>query len=100
MTLATTLTLGAHATNDLRINWSGNIGRRFQTVDDFGGANPPPDSFMFLPWMSFDDAIAIFSAGSASLQVGKGARNEQHQFNLVENFTWVRGSHQLKFGID
>lgn len=31
---------------------------------------------------------------------GLTGTDEQRQINLVDNFSWTKGSHQLKFGVD
>ena len=57
----------------------------------FPSSTPPQDAgFQFL------------SGGgtNTNLVVGKNVDNVQRQANLVDNFSLVRGSHQLKFGVD
>ena len=102
-----TLTLGATAmisprlTNELRANGSTHrLGTRFAT-DDFGGAVPLPDSALFPGGFSSTNALFGLEIGGVGEVIqGKFATDEQRQINLVDNLSFTRGSHQLKFGAD
>jgi carboxypeptidase family protein/TonB-dependent receptor-like protein len=100
-TLGATAMIGPNVTNELRANGSAHrLGTHF-TMDDFGGAVPLPDSALFPG--SFSSTNAVFGleiAGVGELIQGKFATDEQRQINLVDNLSFTRGSHQLKFGVD
>lgn len=103
-----TLTLGAvwspkaTATNDIRFNYSRNRASGGQSLDSFGGAVVPADSF-FLPAPGLTTktgggAFTIISTGV--LRVGPLANELQRQINLVETFSIQKGHHEIKLGVD
>jgi hypothetical protein len=70
-------------------------------LDNFGGAVPPADSVLFLPFMTRQNAITVIGVGPINYLVGgDDGINVQRQCNLIDNFLLVAGSHQLKFGVD
>jgi hypothetical protein len=105
-----TLTLGAnspinpHLINELRFNYSLSRGRSFLTLDDFGGAVPPPDSVLLPSPQSFNNSFVgffgDFNPFGLSFDAGKLADNVQHQVNVVDTLSWIAGAHQLKVGVD
>ena len=104
---ATTLTLGStqaissRTSNDLRLNYSRNTGRRFSSLDNFAGGVPPPDSLMFPPSTNHRESLFNFGLGSVSYLVGlDDVSSSQRQLNVVDNFLITTGKHQLKFGVD
>lgn len=102
LTGGATFTFNAGAINDLRANWSRARGATSFTLDDFGGAQLLPFSLLFPPTTPLDAGIQFLSGGgtNTNLVVGKNVDNVQRQVNLVDNLSLVRGSHQLKFGVD
>jgi len=89
--------------NEIRLNYSKNIGRTFFETDDLSGAAALPDSILFTAGTSRErDVAAIVLAGSVNtgFQVGTTARNLQRQFNAISNLSVLQNAHQLKFGID
>lgn len=102
-TFAVTYVASARTLNDLRINWSRARGATSFTIDDFGGAVPPPPALLFAPSVSTSDAgfqFLLRGGTNSAFVVGKNVDNLQRQINVVDNLTLVRGSHQLRFGID
>ena len=105
-----TLTLGSmwsptsSMSNDFRFNYSRNLGGLSFLLDDFGGGALPPDSLLFpSQFASPEDSNFAFILGGVSrafYQKGINARNLQRQINAVDNLLLVKGSHQLKFGVD
>ncbi len=102
-----TLTVGATQSftpavnNEVRANYSRSEGGGVFRIDELGGAVPPPDSLLFPPFTTRDDALFLLGiTGGRSLRVGKNVGNVQRQINLVDNLSVVAGTHQLKFGID
>ncbi len=89
--------------NDLRANWSRARGATSFKLDDFGGALALPDLLPFSSSTPSQEAGFQFLSGSGTntnFVVGKNADNVQRQVNLVNNLSLVRGSHQLKLGVD
>ena len=105
-----TVTVGAegtitpHAINELRFNYSLSHGQSFLTLDNFARAVPPPDSVLFPPsqssrngfWAFFGD----FNPFGLKYFAGKIADNRQHQINVTDSFSWIAGTHRMKFGVD
>jgi Carboxypeptidase regulatory-like domain/TonB-dependent Receptor Plug Domain len=104
LTLGSTWTLTSTMSNDLRFNYSRNRGGISLLLDDFGGAVPPPDSLMFPDQFASPEdsnfAFLLNGFSQAFYQKGINANNSQRQVNVVDNLLFVKGSHQLKFGID
>jgi hypothetical protein len=104
-----TLTMGGTASftpeisNELRFNYSRNRGVDQFELDNFGGAVPPIDSILFPVFATRQDALILYGILSPSLivfQTGLNVENLQRQINLVDNLSFITGSHQLKFGVD
>lgn len=103
LTVGATLIATPGITNDLRVNYSRNRGASLSTLDDFGGAVVPPDSVVFPPFVSRNDAIIdvfVHLGDHGTLEVGKNSTPLARQVNVVDNLSVVSGTHQLKFGVD
>jgi len=109
LTLGATMVFSPTISNDLRANYSNNAGTSDLTQDSFGGAVPVPREFLlpaqYAPSGSqFSAAYAMggfpgFTAENPTLEVNYFAAT-QRQFNIVDNFSFTKGNHQLKFGTD
>ena len=89
--------------NEIRLNYSKNIGRTFFEMDDLGGAVPLPNSLVFTSGTSpVRDLVQLVVAGflNTNFQLGTSARNYQRQFNAISNLSVIQNAHQLKFGVD
>ena len=103
LTLGATQVLSARMSNDFRANYSRARAGGFSSLDDFGGAVPPPDSILFPSFTSRQDAgfsfnfvdVALYSVGGNA-----DAGNYQRQTNLVDSLSLIAGQHQLRFGAD
>jgi hypothetical protein len=102
-----TLTSGAawmvtpHISNDLRVNWSRNVGTNFQRIDGFGGAAVPPAAMLHPAFLPSDSVYRVnLGAANVFLDEGSNAANIQRQFNIVDTVLVQRARHQLKIGID
>jgi hypothetical protein len=90
-------------TDDLRFNYSWTAASSYYHVDSFGGAVPLATLPFPSPYTAGDGLLQLFVFGlgtGQSMFVGQQARNVQRQVNLVDNLSWQRGSHALKFGVD
>jgi len=103
LTAGLTLTLSARANDDLRFNYSDSTGQSHGRLDNFGGAVP------FNPQLFFPSDVdpgnsfgGYFLSGgvNSSFYLGKNVANSQRQWNLVDSFGLIAGSHQFKFGSD
>lgn len=106
LTAGATWVINSHTTNDLRFNYGYS-----QTFSNFylnstGGAIRPPDSVLFPPTQPYNSSNGsiMFVASETGIDtvfhVGKIADNTQTQYNVVDNFSLEKGTHELKFGVD
>jgi hypothetical protein len=100
LTLGLTNSITPQLINELRANYTRTEGANDFTLDGLGGAVPLDNSLAFPPFASPDDAFFSFSIGGRSFNIGKNVINIQRQINLVDNVSYVAGSHQFKFGVD
>ena len=65
---------------------------------------PPSSSELFSAGQSLSNSsfafFGDFNPYGLSFDDGRLADNTQHQINVTDNFSLIRGAHQLKFGID
>jgi hypothetical protein len=107
-TAGVTTSLTSMASNELRLNYSGNGAYTSTTIDSFGGATPAPRSALIPNQYDSETAQGIVfllfsgitSTTSPFLSVTGRFVTSQRQFNIVDNFSYSVGSHQLKIGID
>lgn len=87
--------------NEVRANYSNHrIGIDF-VMDNFGGAVPLPDSTLFPAGFTSTDSTFLFIiTGVGQYVQGKQGTTEQRQINLLDNLSVIKGSHQMKFGVD
>jgi len=87
--------------NDVRVNYSNNRVSVRYALDDFGGADPLPDSVLFPPgFSSLNSSFTFTIVGAGQFADGNFGTDEQRQLNLVDNLSVTKASHQLKFGVD
>ncbi len=101
-----TATLGFNAflstrmSNTFRSNYSTQYAAGIDSLDSFGGAVPPPLNLLLGP-LSVENTLTGFQAsGTAEYQTGPAARNTSKQINFVDDFSFVVGAHQMKYGVD
>jgi hypothetical protein len=89
-------------TNDLRFNYSKTDATSSSRLDDFGGAVPLATLSLPTPFTSENSKLTfdLLPLTGGILLVGKGENAVQRQINVVDGFTWQKGSHILKFGVD
>ncbi len=103
LTIGSSQVLTSEVVNDLRVNYTRYVGSSTSELDSFGQAIVPPDSVFFPFFGSPEDSLfvfGVFGGANANLFVGSTAANVQRQINIVDGFSVVRSSHQLKFGVD
>jgi hypothetical protein len=106
LTSGANIAINPHMSDELKANYSSNDTKAEQVQTTFGGAVPVARSLL-VP-SGYDSP---FSAGSYTLQAFSGGiapfpsvgvpgllDSSQHQFTVLDNFTWAVGSHRLKFG--
>lgn len=109
VTLGSTQVFSSRMVNELRLNGSFQDGTARQVFDGFGGGITPPEE-LFFPSTVFDvprrgiislSGLAGNSGlGFTSVSIGTDELNRQRQINVIDNFSYSAGSHQLKFGVD
>jgi TonB dependent receptor/Protein of unknown function (DUF1275) len=104
LTLGGNQMITARLVNEVRFNYSRSRGESFLTLDNFGGAAPPPYSALYPPFASsnsgFFSFYGDFNPFGLNFDTGKIADNLQHQINVTDSLSKVIGTHQLKFGLD
>jgi hypothetical protein len=87
--------------NEFRANYSNDRVGTSYSLDKFGGAVPLPDALVFPSGYSSSEGLFQFILiGAGTYYQGKQATDEQRQINLIDNVPVVKGSHQMKFGVD
>jgi hypothetical protein len=103
-TVGATVILSLNKVNDVRFNSSRNVAKDSQYAVSFYGGMVPPESILFPAGFSpaNTQVLALSSDFSFSFgpRVGNFVDNVQQQINVVDNFSWAKGKHQLKFGVD
>jgi hypothetical protein len=103
LTLGSTQALTPRLTNEFRFNYSRSRTNTFDTLDNFGGATPPPPAAIY-PYPSFAsprNSEFLFYAGSGlEYTTGNLGDNLQQQFNVTDSVSRIVGAHQMKFGLD
>jgi outer membrane receptor protein involved in Fe transport len=101
-TAGATWTLSPTASDDFRFNYSRVAATSTSYIDNFGGAVPPSSYPLPAPYTLSDSVFSwqIFSLTGGNLTAGALFDNIQRQLNFVNSFSWSRGAHNLKFGID
>jgi hypothetical protein len=101
MTIRATQIFTPTISNEIGANYSKSNGGSAFSIDEFGGAVLPPDSLIFPPFTTRQNAaVIILFADGRGLSFGKNVENTQRQLNLVDNLSVVTGAHQLKLGVD
>jgi hypothetical protein len=103
LTLGSTWLVSTNMNNEFRFNYSRNRGESTASMDDFGGASVPSTAVPFPSPFSVRDSsfvFAVFGLQGGVWTVGRNASNLQRQVNIVDNLSFQRGRHSLKFGID
>src|SRR5581483_6465865 len=101
-TVGGTWLMNPRVSTELRFNWSRETGRSDDTLDNFGGATPPPESALFPSTAPGDDHQFSFITedGTLAFSYGKNLHNDQNQINVIDTVSMNYGSHQLKLGVD
>ena len=101
LTAGVTQLMRHDVSNEVRANYSNHrVGLKYE-MDDFGGAVPLQDSLLFPSGYSSEDSgFLLLISGAGQYAQGKIGTDEQHQVNLIDNLSVMKGRHQLKFGVD
>ena len=104
LTLGSTQAITPRLTNEFRFNYSRSRANSFYTLDNFGGATPPPNSALYpagaSPQKSSFVFFGDFNPYGLKFYSGDLGDNLQQQINVTDNVSRIVGAHQMKFGID
>jgi hypothetical protein len=100
LTVGSTQALTPLLTNEFRFNYSRSRANLFLSLDDFGGAVPPPDSILFPVGSPQNSAFISYPGAGLELLAGDVGDNLQQQINVTDSVSRIVGAHQLKFGLD
>ena len=101
LTLGATQVFSTKLVNEVRLNASRQEGNAEFVFDGFGGGVLAPESLFIPPGVAGQRRYSpiVVLGGSAMFFVsGDNVKNEQRQIEAVDNLSYTRGSHQLKFG--
>ena len=104
LTLGSNQAITSRLTNEFHFNYSRSRAHSSDVLDNFGGAAPPPDSLLFPPGSSPENAsfafFADFNPYGLKFLNGEAGDNVQRQFNVTDSVSRIAGAHQMKFGAD
>lgn len=101
-TVGATWLISPTLVNDFHFNFSRSHGYSFFYLDNFGGAVPASTSLVFQPFSNPTTGAFVFvcCTNQAELFYGANGINRQLQYNTVDTFSYFKGKHQFKFGVD
>jgi Carboxypeptidase regulatory-like domain len=101
VTVGLNMNLSDRLFNVLRGNYSTQRAGVSHALDSFGGATPPDPSVLIgsLP-SAQTEAFFLPLDGTQQYFLGPNANNRTKQLNFVDDLSFTRGAHQLKFGLD
>jgi hypothetical protein len=107
LTVGLTAILTPRTTNELRVNYSDNAAFTNLAQTNFVGATPVARSVLIpsqYDSISAQGAAVFFlpgrTAGLPLVNFSDRGVTSQRQFNVIDNFSYVMGAHQFKFGLD
>jgi outer membrane receptor protein involved in Fe transport len=100
LTLGATQTLSASAINEVRFNYSRSSGANIRSLDSFGGAIPVTAQQIAAGAPAGLQPATIVQFANGSYTAGQFNDNLQRQINILDNFSYILNSHNLKFGFD
>lgn len=101
-----TLTVGANLAfsdrivDTLRGNYSTQTAGLDEKQDAFGGATPINEGLLLGTLPAARTLVSFFFFDANLYIIGPDATNRTKQLNFVDDLSWSRGAHQLKFGGD
>ncbi len=101
-----TLTVGANLAfndqivNTLRGNYSTQTAGLDEKQDAFGGATPINEDLLLGTLPAARTLVSFFFFDANLYIIGPDTTNRTKQLNFVDDLSWSRGTHQLKFGGD
>jgi hypothetical protein len=100
LTLGATSALTPRLNNELRLNYTRQLGLSSYLPATYGGAVPIDPAVLTNGYSGFGIGYLSFGGINGVVYGGDTSKNYQRQMNVVDNVSLVKGAHQLKFGID
>jgi outer membrane receptor protein involved in Fe transport len=100
LTLGANLALTPRLNNELRFNYSRQLGWLQWIQGTYGGAIPVDTALLNNGLGGYGTVQFNFGGYSAMVAGGDYVKNYQRQINVVDNASLVKGAHQFKFGVD
>jgi outer membrane receptor protein involved in Fe transport len=100
LTLGATSALSPRLNNELRLNYSRQLGQALSVTATYGGAVPVDPAVLTNGYAGQGGIILYFGNGSDTVYGGDRTKNYQRQMNVVDNVSLVKGANQFKFGLD
>jgi hypothetical protein len=90
------------ATHDLRVNVSSHEGSLIASPAGYGNAGALPLDLLVPPEARHDAWVRVQVAnGPGGFAIdGRGAAGRQQQFQVADTWTWLKGRHEWRFGVD
>ena len=92
--------LNSRMSNTFRANFSRQYSATIFSLDSFGGAVAPSRDLLLGSPSSPDDQAFVFITGIAAYGTGPSGRNTTTQLNFADDFSFLFGNHQTKYGVD
>jgi Carboxypeptidase regulatory-like domain/TonB-dependent Receptor Plug Domain/TonB dependent receptor len=107
-TAGMTKTFGTNIANETLFNWTHYLDYHAFNLTNFGGATVPTKDELYPPSEGVSSLLPpgnnppfeFYLLGVAEFHTGLDSNNLGRQINLVDNFSYQVGTHQLKFGLD
>jgi len=105
-TLGATHVFQSHLVNEIRANYTRSVGSLVFALTQLGGAEPPPSSVLWpsgkIPAFgrSLFDIFNVGGTFDIPFASGRESGNIPHQYQVVDNLSYLHGTHQFKFGVD
>lgn len=100
LTLGATSALTPRLNNELRLNYSRQLGQNQYIPATYGGAVPVDPVLLTNGYGGLGVVSFFLGDGDAQVIGGEDSKNYQRQMNVVDNVSLVKGAHQFRFGID
>lgn len=99
-TVGASMLLNRYAADTFRANYSSQTSSVTDSVDSFGGANPPASSTILGSLPSAGNLASFETLDTNFFAVGPVEQDRTRQINLVDALNLNAGRHEFKFGAD
>lgn len=104
-TAGLTTVISSRLLDDLRFNYSRDGEQGNSGLKSVGGSIPYPKSMLIPsaydgPYADVGTEISLAGTSLSAEHGYSGTASAQHQHQLIDNLSWTRGRHSVKFGVD